>query len=72
MKEMENLDILLCFKEDGRRGDHGKEAYVPDTGSSDEDICIFPAKEEQCGELIRCQVELLNAPETIGSIIFDW
>ena len=44
-KEMEGRDILLRFKEDGRGSDHGKEADVPDTGSCDEDICIFPAKE---------------------------
>jgi hypothetical protein len=44
-KEMAARDILLRFKGDGRIGDHGKEDDVPDTGSGDEDICIFLAKE---------------------------
>ncbi len=50
-KKMEGRDILLRFEEGGGRGDHGKEDDVPDTGSGDEDSCIFPAEEEHCGEL---------------------
>ena len=59
-QEVEGRDVLLGVEEDCRRGDHGKEADVPDTGSGDEDTRIFPAQEEHCGELNGCCLQLVN------------
>ena len=51
-KRWEGGDILFCAEKNSRRGDHGEQACLSDTGGNHEDICIFPAQEEHCGELI--------------------